>query len=149
MRSSRVEIEMISCYNIGPDGKRRGGPVELPANVIDSFHDWSHAQRSQERSLRRRKANTELIREAKKIRNESRRDTIYAKTVGVCFYCGEPISRYRFTIDHFIPRSKGGSDGIFNLVPACRRCNTTKRNLLPSLELQKSLCTLRKLRDQG
>lgn len=39
-----------------------------------------------------------------------------------CFYCGEVAT----TIDHFVPRSKGGSDDIANLLPCCRRCNCRK-----------------------
>ena len=40
-----------------------------------------------------------------------------------CFYCGgEPNS-----VDHVIPRSRGGRDGK-NLVPCCFRCNQMKGN---------------------
>lgn len=40
-----------------------------------------------------------------------------------CAYCD---STGDLTLDHFIPISKGGSDCIGNLVPACRRCNSSK-----------------------
>lgn len=42
---------------------------------------------------------------------------------GRCAYCGaqEPM-----TVDHVIPLSKGGSNGIENILPACRPCNTSK-----------------------
>lgn len=32
------------------------------------------------------------------------------------------------TLDHVIPRSRGGTDQSSNLVTACRRCNTKKAN---------------------
>jgi 5-methylcytosine-specific restriction endonuclease McrA len=40
-----------------------------------------------------------------------------------CAYCGEtkPLTR-----DHVIPLSRGGSDDISNIVPACRSCNSRK-----------------------
>lgn len=35
------------------------------------------------------------------------------------------------TIDHVIPRSKGGSNRMENKVPMCSKCNTNKADLLP------------------
>lgn len=40
-----------------------------------------------------------------------------------CHYCGRAEVR---TVDHIVPKSKGGSDRMSNLVPCCRRCNTSK-----------------------
>lgn len=36
-----------------------------------------------------------------------------------CHYCGEPGG----TIDHIVPRSKGGTNQKENCVPACKACN--------------------------
>lgn len=41
-----------------------------------------------------------------------------------CFYCGDPAQ----SVDHKIPRSKGGQRGA-NLVPACHRCNQMKGDM--------------------
>jgi hypothetical protein len=49
--------------------------------------------------------------------------------VGRCFYCAGPVSRQR-EVDHFIPWTLCGDDGLDNLVVACRRCNSTKRATL-------------------
>ena len=46
-----------------------------------------------------------------------------------CFYCGVafedagPLAR---TVDHRLARSRGGHDGLANLVFACRACNDRK-----------------------
>lgn len=41
---------------------------------------------------------------------------------GKCCYCGAPWEQ----MDHLIPLSRGGSNNIDNLVPACRSCNRDK-----------------------
>ncbi len=43
--------------------------------------------------------------------------------MSVCAYCESPATQ----VDHVFPRSKGGRRVRANLVPACRRCNNTKR----------------------
>lgn len=43
---------------------------------------------------------------------------------GLCAYCGNPGN----TLDHVIPRSKGGQDTYRNLIVACYRCNQNKSN---------------------
>ena len=50
-----------------------------------------------------------------------------------CFYCGVAFSGLgtgpdHRTVDHRIPRSRGGTDGLANLVFACYACNQRKRD---------------------
>ena len=47
-----------------------------------------------------------------------------------CQYCGDTPGRYELTVDHVVPRSKGGGHGWANLTTACKRCNHKKGNLL-------------------
>lgn len=47
-----------------------------------------------------------------------------------CHYCGNLIAKSRITRDHKIPKSKGGSGGKENIVPACRSCNTEKGSMM-------------------
>ncbi|PID59573.1 MAG: HNH endonuclease [Ignavibacteriae bacterium] len=46
-----------------------------------------------------------------------------------CAYCGR--GHLPFTIDHIIPRAKGGKDTWENLVTACLPCNNKKGNRTP------------------
>lgn len=54
---------------------------------------------------------------------------IYKRDNNSCQYCG---STRHLTIDHVIPKSKGGSEEWTNLVVACSKCNTKKGDKLLS-----------------
>ena len=49
---------------------------------------------------------------------------------GRCEYCHSPewVCAARFTLDHLLPRSLGGTDDPHNLALACRRCNERRYN---------------------
>jgi hypothetical protein len=51
-----------------------------------------------------------------------------------CFYCRTRL-RADSPVDHVLPWSRVGIDGLANLVLACPRCNGDKLHALPSLEL--------------
>lgn len=55
------------------------------------------------------------------------RAMIYKRDNNTCQYCGATT---RLTIDHVIPRCRGGQDTWENLVVACSSCNTKKGNTL-------------------
>lgn len=55
------------------------------------------------------------------------RTMIYKRDGHKCQYCG---STKELTIDHIIPRSRGGEDTWENLVVACMPCNTRKSDKL-------------------
>ena len=45
-----------------------------------------------------------------------------------CYWCGKPLSLSEQTLEHMIPRSKGGGNNLENLRLACRQCNSSRRN---------------------
>lgn len=47
-----------------------------------------------------------------------------------CHYCGCHLEYDEITLDHVTPRSKGGSDGLWNLVLSCAACNQEKADKL-------------------
>jgi len=57
------------------------------------------------------------------------RSLIYKRDDYECQYCG---SKKDLTIDHIIPRSRGGKDTWENLVACCYKCNTKKGDSLLS-----------------
>lgn len=59
--------------------------------------------------------------------NLSRR-AVFARDGWTCQYCGGAAE----TVDHLVPRSRGGLHAWENVVAACRRCNGRKRDKLPA-----------------
>ena len=62
--------------------------------------------------------------------SDSVREAVRQRAGGLCEYChaSEAWQFVLFTIDHVLPRSLGGSDGIDNLALACRNCNERRGN---------------------
>lgn len=48
-----------------------------------------------------------------------------------CQYCNNTSSDRTLTIDHIIPKSRGGKTSWDNLVAACLKCNSKKGNKTP------------------
>lgn len=58
---------------------------------------------------------------------------------GKCAYCDRRVSTLlppdhalRATREHLVPKSRGGSGKLSNLVLACRQCNEARGNQVPS-----------------
>ena len=45
-----------------------------------------------------------------------------------CQYCGKQLTDWSATIDHVVPKSKGGQWSWHNLVTCCEKCNQAKGN---------------------
>jgi 5-methylcytosine-specific restriction endonuclease McrA len=60
------------------------------------------------------------------------RRNIYVRDNYTCQYCGCVPPKDELTIDHVIPRSRGGKSTWENVVLACMKCNTRKGNRLLS-----------------
>ena len=56
------------------------------------------------------------------------RRAVFARDGWECQYCG---ARTSLTVDHVIPRSKGGGSGWDNIVASCAPCNRRKGDRLP------------------
>ena len=58
------------------------------------------------------------------------RKNILLRDRNTCQYCGVVLSSSDLTLDHVIPRSRGGSSTWENLVACCHPCNRRKGNHL-------------------
>ena len=52
------------------------------------------------------------------------RSFIFNRSNNKCVYCGAKATE----IDHIVPRTKGGTNSVHNLVASCRACNQMKSN---------------------
>jgi 5-methylcytosine-specific restriction endonuclease McrA len=59
------------------------------------------------------------------------RAAVMLRDAYTCQYCGDSPGRQNLTVDHVIPRSRGGRHGWENLATACKRCNQKKGSLTP------------------
>ena len=57
------------------------------------------------------------------------RKNILKRDNHTCQYCS--ISSIPMTVDHIVPKQRGGEDSWYNLVAACVSCNTKKGNRTP------------------
>lgn len=51
---------------------------------------------------------------------------VYIRDGYKCQYCGKECSQSDLTVDHVVPKSKGGSNNWTNLVTSCIECNNRK-----------------------
>jgi 5-methylcytosine-specific restriction endonuclease McrA len=59
------------------------------------------------------------------------RKNILVRDRHTCQYCGRAFSAGELTLDHVMPRSRGGNSSWENLVASCRKCNNRKGDRLP------------------
>jgi len=59
------------------------------------------------------------------------RKNIYERDVYTCQYCNKIFSMEKLSLDHVIPRSRGGKNTWENLVCSCIECNRRKKARTP------------------
>ena len=57
---------------------------------------------------------------------------IYMRDKFRCQYCGEKKPAGELTLDHILPRSRGGDNSPVNVVTACLACNNRKGDRTPA-----------------
>jgi hypothetical protein len=97
------------------DDERKSAALLVQVGLWDAvdggfrFHDWRAYEKS---NLPRR--------------------TVFERDGWRCSYCDTEITMETGHADHVIPRSRGGSDDLSNLVAACAPCNLSKGARTPA-----------------
>lgn len=71
------------------------------------------------------------IRIPRRMRLPCSRRGVLARDRETCQYCGVQPGRAHLTVDHVVPRSKGGGTTWDNVITACRECNHRKGGRTP------------------
>ena len=82
-------------------------------------------------SKRKSKSTTKSIKKKIQLKSEpnrSKKEILYLKQNGKCAYCMKHLQLKQCTIEHIIPKSKGGPNGIENNCITCRGCNNKAGN---------------------
>ncbi len=60
------------------------------------------------------------------------RKSIFKRDDNVCQYCHKSFGDKELTLDHVLPKSRGGKKSWTNMVAACKKCNQKKGNKTPT-----------------
>lgn len=59
------------------------------------------------------------------------RKNVIWRDKNICQYCGNRFIFSELTMDHVIPKSRGGDRSWTNIVACCKKCNNNKSNRTP------------------
>ena len=59
------------------------------------------------------------------------RENIFIRDGFTCQYCGEEFHYDELTLDHVLPKSRGGETSWENIVACCKNCNQKKSDRMP------------------
>jgi 5-methylcytosine-specific restriction endonuclease McrA len=92
--------------------------LEQPLVAASSTYPWPHVIRL-----------VTYVRVPRAVKRKISRRALFARDGWKCVYCGN--AHGRLTLDHVVPRSKGGDSVWENVVTSCAPCNLKKGNRAP------------------
>ena len=67
------------------------------------------------------------------------RENLFHRDSYKCAYCGKKFKKGELTVDHILPRSKGGKNDWKNTITSCKPCNNIKADRTPEQARMKLL----------
>ncbi len=132
-----VSLEDAICkvFSTYPDGKHKATIIEPTTYQSYSWDEWSAIEPGENddcitsSNARFRVPEIILLSKYEKLPtprlNFSRR-TLYRRDKFTCQYCGDSPGDKNMSIDHVVPRAKGGRTTWENCVASCLHCNRKK-----------------------
>lgn len=122
--------ELDAKYAAKSKERYRRWAVENRDKVNAAAEKWRNDPANKEKIRLAAKKRRALVKSAD-VREISPRDwlRLLDRCRFACFYCGESPDE-QLTVDHVVPLSRGGRHSIGNIVPACKRCNSSKHDRL-------------------
>jgi len=99
--------------------------LDRKADPIDGSGEWFHAERTQVEVPSVVRLRSMVTVDRSRELSISRRG-VFVRDAATCQYCGDKAE----TLDHVVPRSRGGLHSWDNVVAACRPCNVHKADRL-------------------
>lgn len=108
---------------------REAGEIKSMLGERDDTDDWIRTVRFEVRVPRI----VRLLRYERLPKNSVKfnRRNIFLRDEHRCQYCGERFPTHRLSLDHVLPRSRGGPTTWENIVCACLECNVRKGGRTP------------------
>lgn len=94
--------------------------------IMDYYDDWVVRSPSAEFKVPSIIMTSEFIR-IKRVVNFSR-NNVFLRDGYVCQYCHKDFKSISLSLDHVLPRSKGGKTNWKNIVTSCKKCNSLRGN---------------------
>jgi len=111
---------------------RRNFIPGLAKKLLDNARRWAKEHPARIRELNRQADTRRRARQNGAAVNDftaAQWRELKAKYKNLCAYCG--ICADRIEQDHVLPISRGGNHTLSNIVPACKRCNSRKKDRTP------------------
>lgn len=124
-----VNVDTYGCVSLGGNGlcyECKLFAARPGRHNCQRCADWPALGHTVPRSIEKK---IEIMKNWAKTDPKSKKPSLFqrvtAKKGKKCHYCDKDAT----TVDHVIPKSRGGSNRMDNLVPACRECNHKKADL--------------------
>jgi 5-methylcytosine-specific restriction endonuclease McrA len=126
---------------------REENPVVVQEVVEDKFLTSGNGVKIQVPSVISLKNYVNIVK--KRQASGAKRVKIYIRDSFRCGYCAKKFEGRDLTLDHIVPKSKGGQGIPENLVTACKPCNQRKADRTPDEARMPLLTTIHDTRDIG